>query len=527
MAIKKKIILEADVKDATTKIDGLGDSIDNVDEAAISTKVGFEVMKKGALGVGLALKAMGIGLVISAFMALKELFGQNQVAMDLFTTATESLKVVFNRIVELATNVGSTLTSAFSDPKQAIEDLWVAIKKNIVNRFEGLIDTFGALGKVIQGVFKRDLDMIKEGASEAGTALVQLGTGFDEEQQKKMADGFKNLATDIKNTAKEASAYGKAITKMRNEVKLAEAQQRLLQMQYQKDAELQRQLRDDISLTIDERIDANTKLGEILDEQFAKEKELADKKLELAEKELSVNKDNVDLQVAVINAKTEMADLDERITGQRSEQLVNLTGLEKEKQDAIDETIAKENETAQKSLEIAQKKAADTKKIQDAEIASRKASNIDAAKSILGSLSQMAGEGTRAGKAVALAGMLIDTATGISASIANATKSAALAGPGAAVMTPILIAQLIGQVFGGIGSARAILKKVPGGGGGGGGGGSAPSVPSGMGGNMVPNLEAIEPPELGGATPVQAYVVENDISNSQALQEELEIQSTL
>ena len=149
MAIKRKIILEADVKDATTKIDSLGDSIDHVDEAAISTKVGFEVMKKGALGVGLALKAMGIGLVISAFMALKELFGQNQMAMDFFTTSTESLKVVFLKIVELATKVGSTLSSAFSDPKQAIEDLWIALKNNIVNRIEGLIDLFGILGKGI------------------------------------------------------------------------------------------------------------------------------------------------------------------------------------------------------------------------------------------------------------------------------------------------------------------------------------------------------------------------------------------
>ena len=50
--------------------------------------------------------------------------------------------------------------------------------------------------------------------------------------------------------------------------------------------------------------------------------------------ELDQNKDNIDLQVALINAKTEMADLDERITGQRSEQLTNLKSLEKEKTDA-------------------------------------------------------------------------------------------------------------------------------------------------------------------------------------------------
>ena len=46
-------------------------------------------------------------------------------------------------------------------------------------------------------------------------------------------------------------------------------------------------------------------------------------------------------------------------------------------------------------------------------------------------------------------------------------------------------------------------------------------------GALVPNMEAVEQPTLGGDTTVQAYVVENDISNSQALQQELDTQATL
>ena len=56
-----------------------------------------------------------------------------------------------------------------------------------------------------------------------------------------------------------------------------------------------------------------------------------------------------------------------------------------------------------------------------------------------------------------------------------------------------------------------------------------PDIPTtsvgGIGG-LVPNLEAITGPDIS-QQPVQAFVVENDISNSQALQEELEIQATL
>ena len=44
---------------------------------------------------------------------------------------------------------------------------------------------------------------------------------------------------------------------------------------------------------------------------------------------------------------------------------------------------------------------------------------------------------------------------------------------------------------------------------------------------MIPNFENITGVGTGEMQPVQAFVVENDISNAQALQEELDIQSTL
>ena len=88
---------------------------------------------------------------------------------------------------------------------------------------------------------------------------------------------------------------------------------------------------------------------------------------------------------------------------------------------------------------------------------------------------------------------------------------------------------MVGQVLAGMASASAILKKVP---------GPEETIPdnidipagstggfSGFGG-LVPNIDAITPP--GTTTPpVQAFVVENDISDAQALQEELDIQATL
>jgi hypothetical protein len=98
-------------------------------------------------------------------------------------------------------------------------------------------------------------------------------------------------------------------------------------LQYQREAELQRQIRDDVSLTIEERQAANKALGEILDEQSQEELKLANKRLELALLEQSINKDSIDAEIEVINARKEIADINERITGQRSEQLTNENSL--------------------------------------------------------------------------------------------------------------------------------------------------------------------------------------------------------
>jgi hypothetical protein len=49
-------------------------------------------------------------------------------------------------------------------------------------------------------------------------------------------------------------------------------------------------------------------------------------------------------------------------------------------------------------------------------------------------------------------------------------------------------------------------------------------------GPLTPNMEAIDQPTLSGANesqPVQAYVVESNISNAQALQQELDTQATI
>jgi len=205
-----------------------------------------------------------------------------------------------------------------------------------------LADTFGRIMIKLQPIFQVLGDVINVVVSGL-EYLIDLFTGAIGwiGDLIGVTDGYASSSADLADE----------IVNLRNEQKLMNAELALTQLQYQREAELQRQIRDDTSRTMEERIAANEELGNILAQQSSDEIEMANVALDLAEKELSLDRDNIDLQVAVIEAKTKLAEINERITSQRSEQLTNLTSLEQERADKqkehsekIQERLAKEKE---------------------------------------------------------------------------------------------------------------------------------------------------------------------------------------
>ena len=205
--------------------------------------------------------------------------------------------------IGLLIGVLSQLTGMFQS-NQKVADTFGRIMLKLKPIFDVLGDVIGFVAGILEGL----IDMFNSAISWIGSLI-----GVTD-----------NAANSMSNMAGE-------VVQLRNDVKLMNAELALTQLQYQKEAELQRQLRDDTSKSIDERIAANEELGRILGEQAEAERFMAEEGLRLAEMELRLDRDNIDMQVAVIEAKTKLAEIDERITGQRSEQLTNLNGLEQER----------------------------------------------------------------------------------------------------------------------------------------------------------------------------------------------------
>ena len=191
--------------------------------------------------------------------------------------------------------------------------------------------------------------------------------------------------------------------------------------------------------------------------------------------------------------------------------------------------IELDQELSDAEAEISQKNADNAKAEADAKIQAQIAT-LNATSQALGSLAQLAGEGTKLGKAAALAQILVDTASGISSAVAGGTAAGAATGAAAPFATPLLIAQIVGQVLAGMASAKAILQKVE---------GPTATIPSsintGTGGGIQPQAPQFNIVgdsafnQIAGALgqPIQAYVVAQDVTTAQQLDNGIITSATL
>lgn len=194
--------------------------------------------------------------------------------------------------------------------------------RDLLMKNQRVADTFAKAFRVVDIVFGRVTKAVED--------LIDALRSLKEINLKSIADSFKIFGQQIAGSADGAIELAEKLVDLENKVKKADAAQRLFALTMQKEIEIQRQIRDDISLTISERQAANDKIAVLLQRQLDGEKRVANDRLELAKLESQINNDNIESQVAVLEARTEIADIEERITGVLSEQKTNREALRQE-----------------------------------------------------------------------------------------------------------------------------------------------------------------------------------------------------
>jgi len=513
MAVKKTIELEAKVDKAQKDLDGVAKSVQRIDDNLEDVKDTTSGVSKGVKGIGTAIKAAGIGLAIAAFSKLAEVFNENQKVTDAFSTAFEALSLAFNDFFKfLDANVGTVIDyfkGIFDDPVQSIKNFGSSIKQGIIDRLKQGLEALGLFGKAAIKFFAGDFAGAALTAKQASKELFDIVTGED--------GGFEKITESVKTAVNGITEYAKSTVKaardtvdLNKQAELANVINQGLIEKYDRQAEQQRQIRDDESKTIEERIAANNRLGEILDEQSEKMLENVDITIRAAQAEFDKNQ-NQENAIALQEALNERAAVLAQIEGFRSEQLINRISLEREASEQKIELLEKEIELEE------QKKQA----VNDA----------------LDAVIDAAGAETKLGRALFIAkqAMLIKeqimeakaTLQRITLKASEAAVDVAKGASGTAKVgfpqnIPLLAAFAI-QAAGIIMAIKSAVSAAKGsasqmGGGGAGGAASTPAPPSFNIVGAAPENQLAQAIGEQEEKPIKAFVVSNEVTNAQALE---------
>ena len=380
---KLVIELEAKTNKALKGIDEVSKSIKDLNksvkkgnketsEGLKDVEEASEETGKGIKKIGAGLKAAGIGLIIGLLSTLKDLFQQNQKAVDLFNVVFETSANVVGQVVTAFTDIYDALTQS-KDQFDALGKVMSGILTLVLTPFKSAFYAIQLAVQNAQLVWEKSFFGDKDSAtikalnesiketevkiSNVGKAA--LGAGKD------IYDNFSEAVTEVgaagKVVIKElgevsvSAAYNtaKANVELQKSAELAAARQGLIFETFDRQAEKLRQIRDDETKSITERKKANDELLVKIAE--AEESMLAQAKMQLtlANQNLQKDKDNVEFKVAQIEAEKELAGVRAQIEGIRSEQMSNANALDRESLELINAKTESES-----NLSIAKEKFA-------------------------------------------------------------------------------------------------------------------------------------------------------------------------
>ena len=323
--------LDKGLGDVNKRMDETKDSVESIEDAASDSAKGVGKLSKAFGNIG---KASGIiFLVEKAMEILYDLFNNNQRVVDLFNTAFNFLQIAFSDFVKfIEGNIGG-ITGFFKDifenPKESLISFANAIKDNLIERFNSMLDTLGFIASAVKKVFSGDFTGALEDVKNAGKEAVDMFTGVDGSLDK-IVDTTKKVAGSVGEYTKKTFEAATAMTELNKQAELADVINQGLIEKYDLQAEQLRQVRDDERNSIAERIKANQDLGKVLEEQEKAMLANANIRLKQAQANAALDEKNVEFQRELIDAQNELVAVEAQISGFKSEQLSNEEAIERE-----------------------------------------------------------------------------------------------------------------------------------------------------------------------------------------------------
>ena len=366
-AVKATKDIEKGLKDVGKQAEKTDQEIETIGVTAGNSKRGFAIMAKAISKVGLALKAAGIGLVIALIAGLTEAFSRNKRVMD-------GINIVLGTIQEVFSQVADALIATYDAVAQS-SDNFDALGKVVSSlitialyplelTFYTLLQASQALRVGYEKMFGDDESVKKaqEEMDKTTLKIILLNTEVSKAGGE-LVDNFVEAVGEVSNIAsvasenlskvsiKAASETAKAHKAATDAAIIAQAMAAKNIALFDRQAEQQRQIRDDANKSIKERQEANVKLGEILEKQEEALLKQAAAVEAGARAEVAKN-DSIENRAALIAAEAASAQVLADIEGKRSEQKSNTNTLLLEEKGLITSVTNAEGERQKQQREF-------------------------------------------------------------------------------------------------------------------------------------------------------------------------------
>lgn len=338
---------------------------------------GMSGLKTALISTGIGAIFVAIGTAIAGVTAYLKgsVDGANKLA-----SVMGWLKGVFTAVKDVFISVGRFLVKMFEDPKTAISDLWEFIKKNLVNRFNGMVEFFqkgwqvianGAkgVGMAVAGIFNKDkreeaaqyFNQMKTDLIDMGKAAFKMATGLDfDETAEKASQKFQEIKKEVKEI--------QAINERSHSLDMKKIDFLTQEAIMNRDIKVQRELASDKLLDFNSRLEAGNKALKIASDLYAARIAYATETLNIKKAENAASETSVDdlreekqLAADLINLEGERADVIKSIKNEMEE----IRAAQK----ANDEKIAAEKAALEEAERT--KREEEEKRIQDSILAYR------------------------------------------------------------------------------------------------------------------------------------------------------------
>jgi chemotaxis protein histidine kinase CheA len=456
---------------------------------------------------GGALKATGIGLIVSLLGGLVAAFSENEGAMKKLEPLTDGLKKAFQGVFRAVEPLFNTFVDLATDALPYVTKGIGMVYSAMMAYFTFIKESGGGVMKILKGVFTLDGDAISAGIDQVGGSFKKTQQSYGE-SMKRFSEGSKELTAKEKEEAEKREENAR---KSQEKREAAEANAKSLrEKKKQEEADALKKIEEEkLAKEMQSAKDAMAILDEL---RKSKETPAEKETREYLEKKAVLEANNLST---------------EELTKKHLDNLAVIKKSDDDKKAEADKLVAEkkaeeDKKNADKALEIEKAVAEGKKAIQEQTL-----STIESGLSLLKTLFEGNEDMQKAliigESAMGIARIVIGTQA------ADAADAAAASLMGPAGVPYLVTKKILNRVSAGLGIAANIAAtskalSAMGGGGApsssasvGGGGGAAPTAPMfnvvGQGGaNQIAQSIAGQEQQ-----PLKAYVVSNDVTTSQSL----------